>query len=88
MLYGVLDRIEDGLATILVNEKQKEFVISEEKLPKKSKEGTWFILEKTNDTYKIVQIDEEKTKEEMTQTTRLMNQLKARKRTSKFKRKK
>lgn len=87
MLHGVLDRIEDGIATILIDKINKEFTVPHNELPTGSTEGTWFTLLKHGDTFVINEIDQEKTAFESQQSKNVMNQLKARKKTSKFKRK-
>lgn len=87
MFDGVLDRIEDGIATILIEEENKEFTLPQDELPNGSKEGTWFSLKKQNDTFIIHEINEEKTASNWQQSKDLMDKLKSKKRTSKFKRK-
>lgn len=87
MVHGVLDRIEDGVATILIEELNKEITIFEADLPDGSKEGTWFLLNNKNGHFTISEIDVQKTNREQQTTENLMNELKRRKRTSKFKRK-
>lgn len=86
MLYGVLDRIENGKATILIENTNDELIIYEVDLPEGSHEGTWFSLKKENDTYHILEIATEKTAHSWEKSKQLMDQLKAKKRTSRFKR--
>ena len=56
-MKGVLDRIEDGIAVILVEEKGDEFTIREHDLPDGSEEGTWFRLDYGDTGYTILAID-------------------------------
>lgn len=86
MFYGVLDRIEDGIATILIEEKNEELTLPQADLPEGSEEGTWFSLKRKNDTFIIDEIDEAKTASTWQQSKNLMDKLKSKKRTSKFKR--
>jgi len=85
-MKGVIDRIEDGLAVILVEKDNVEFKIKENELPAGSKEGTWFTLDYKNGKYTIISIDEKTTKEMEQTSVLLMNKLKKRKKSSKFKR--
>ena len=86
-MKGVIDRIEDGLAVVLVEEANDEFTIKENKLPTGSKEGTSLTLDYTGGTYTIISIDEETTRKMEETSTLLMNKLQKRKKASKFKRK-
>lgn len=86
MLKGVLDRIEDNQAVVLVEEKGEQFTLPKEKLPPNSKEGTWFSIKQENEKFVIVKIDEQLTKEKQAQSADLMSQLQAKKSSSKFKR--
>lgn len=86
MVRGVLDRIEDGLAVVLIEEEQKQFTIPVSELPPNSKEGTWFTLKKDCDEYSIVEIDEQTTEQMTEKSMDLLAQLRAKKKGSKFKR--
>lgn len=87
MLKGVLDRIEDGFAVILIEELKEEIIISEHNLPTGSKEGTWLIIEQNNDQFRIVKIDEEATRAAFEKSKSLREQLKEKKKGSRYKRK-
>lgn len=85
-MYGVLDRIEDqDLAVILIEEKKKEIILPLDRLPPNSKEGTWFRMSKEDGTYKVLAIDEEKTKQQEIRSADLLAQLRARSTGSKYK---
>jgi len=85
MIKGVLDRIEDNIAVILAEDIGKQFTIPKEKLPSKSKEGTWFSLKVTGEECEILGIDENLTKEKEADSADLLAQLRAKK-GSKYKR--
>lgn len=87
MIKGVLDRIEDGLAVILIEELEEQFTIRTEDLPENSEEGTWFTLKKEGENYVIVAIDKELTQQQQQKASSLLEQLRSKKRGSKFKRK-
>ena len=85
-MRGVIDRIEDGIAVILIEEKNREWRIAKEKLPTGAKEGAVLQLEMTNDTYTIIGLDEEATSAASNKAQKLQNKLQAKKKRSKFKR--
>ncbi|MEI3605346.1 DUF3006 domain-containing protein [Pseudogracilibacillus sp. SE30717A] len=85
-MKGVLDRIEDGVAVILVEEKGDEFTIAEYDLPAGSEVGTWFKLDYKDAGYTILAIDEVATGNETMASALLLKQLQSRKKQSKFKR--
>lgn len=86
-MKGVLDRIEDGIAVILVEDRNAQFTVLEQDLPPGSKEGTWFALEFDGSHYHIKHIDKHTTSEKKERATDLLQQLKLRKKQSKFERK-
>lgn len=86
-MRGVLDRIEDGIAVILVEESDEQFTVSKEELPPGSKEGTWFLLEHDGNKFQIKHIDEQTTKAKEEKVKDLFQQLQSRKKKSKFTRK-
>lgn len=86
-MKGVLDRIEDGLAVILVEAKDDEFTIPKHELPAGSGEGTWFKLSKKDGNYSILSIDEEATGQQRHTSEQLLKKLQKRKKKSKFQRK-
>lgn len=87
-MKGVLDRVEDGIAVILVEETKEQFTVPVTDLPTGSKEGTWFSLATKDDSYYIVTIDEQKTAAQTERINILQQKLQKKRRTSKFKRKK
>jgi len=85
-MKGVLDRIEDGVAVVLIEEKGEEFTLAEYDLPTGSKEGTWFEVTYENGVYVISAIDEQMTKERSEVSKQLLKKLQQKKKQSKFKR--
>lgn len=85
-MKGVLDRIEDGIAVILVEEKGDEFTIRAHDLPDGSEEGTWFRLDYGDTGYTILAIDETTTNEADERSALYFKKLQQRKKQSKFKR--
>lgn len=87
-IKGVLDRFENNdQAVILIEDKKEELIINRRKLPAGSDINTWFHLQKNGERYEVISIDQEKTKVETDQSKKLMEALKKKKKTSKFKRK-
>lgn len=85
-MQGVIDRIEDGIAVVLIEAKNKEWTVEVEHLPKDAKEGTILQLEAESKIYKIIGIDEAVTKTATDKAKSLQNKLRTKKKTSKFKR--
>jgi hypothetical protein len=86
-LKGILDRFENDSAVILIEEEKEELIVPKRDLPKGSKVNTYFVIEKNFNGYEIVGIDEEKTILEREKSSSLMDRLKAKRKTSKFKKK-
>lgn len=86
-LKGILDRFENDSAVILIEEEKEELIVPKRDLPKGSKVNTYFVIEKNFNGYEIVGIDEEKTILERKKSSSLMDRLKAKRKTSKFKKK-
>lgn len=88
LLKGVLDRIEDGdMAVILIENLGEQFEVPVCDLPEGSEEGTWFIVDRCDDAFVVVEIDEETTKKEAHKSEDLLAQLRAKSKGSKYKRK-
>src|SRR5690625_3680789 len=68
MLKGVLDRIEDNQAVILIEEIGEQFTLPQEELPSNSEEGTWFSIKQEHGKFTIIEIDEPLTKEKQAQS--------------------
>ena len=83
---GVLDRIEDGKAVILVESIGKEFLIDESRLPEGSVEGMWFNLTIVADDIKEISIDHQITESREQQVNEKLNRLRKKKTGSKFRR--
>lgn len=86
-MKGILDRFENDSAVILIEEEKEELIVPKRDLPKGSKVNTYFVIEKNFNGYEIVGIDEEKTILEREKSSSLMDRLKAKRKTSKFKKK-
>lgn len=85
-MKAVLDRIVDGShGVMLVGEKEKEYLVPFQKLPKDSKEGMWYRVSIENNEVVVLYFDEEETKNVKERIEDKMASLKARK-GSKFKR--
>lgn len=85
-MKGVLDRIEDDMAVIIIEEVGREFTLAKEELPSGSKIGTWFAIDFSDDQYTILSIDKEKTEQAYEKSALLMKKLQQKKKRSKFKR--
>ncbi len=85
-MRGVIDRIEDGIAVILIDEKQREWSVAEIELPEGSVEGTVVQLEEKDGAFKIISIDQEATAAATKKAQMLQKKLQAKKKHSKFKR--
>ncbi|HLR81130.1 MAG TPA: DUF3006 domain-containing protein [Bacillota bacterium] len=88
-VYGILDRFTDReQAVILIEEMNEELIVSKHDLPEGSRVNTYFLLEKSGDTYEMITIDEEKTRQKAQTSADLMKKLRAKSRGSKFKKNK
>lgn len=85
-MKGVLDRFEGNLAVILLEDEAKEFTTEKESLPKGSVVGTWFHITHNQSNYAISSIDIAETEAKSAANALLLEQLRDRKKTSKFKR--
>ncbi|HLR43428.1 MAG TPA: DUF3006 family protein [Pseudogracilibacillus sp.] len=85
-MLGFLDRIEEDLAVILVEETVNEFTVHTEDLPANSEVGTIFNLDFDGENYQIVSINEEETEKRKETSVKLLQKLQKRKKKSKFKR--
>lgn len=85
-MKGVLDRIEDGLAVILVEDAGNEFTVRQDELPVDSKEGTLFKLDYTDGKYTISSIDTAETERAQEKSALLLRKAQQKKKQSKFKR--
>ena len=61
MEKAVIDRIEDGWATLLVGEREQEVTVPVDELPPKAGEGVWLQLELDGSRVVQIQIDSEET---------------------------
>ena len=72
---GVLDRFENNIAIILIEEIGEELIIAKDQLPENSSENTWFKIEKHAGTYKVIAIDSDKTDQEAKKSLQLIKTL-------------
>ncbi|WP_342431550.1 DUF3006 family protein [Neobacillus sp. FSL H8-0543] len=88
MMKGYLDRIEENkYAVILVEEIQKEFIISKDELPIGSAEKSYFDITIENDKIATLKLNEQSTISEQQKTNDLMAKLRSKSKESKFKKK-
>lgn len=85
-MHGVIDRIEDGTAVILIEEENKEWKIRTESLPIGANEGTILQLDKSNEVYTIIGIDRDATNLASNKAQSLQRKLQSKKKRSKFRR--
>lgn len=85
-MQAVIDRIEDGVAVILIEELKEEWTTDKANLPSGSEAGTWLTIQQTADGWEIIQIDEEATKAASASARNLQQKLQKKKKRSKFKR--
>ncbi|WP_054712606.1 DUF3006 family protein, partial [Bacillus sp. JCM 19041] len=58
-----LDRIEDGIATLLIGEKDDEYNIVADQIPSGVQEGSWLIVEFKENKVVNIQLDNDETVE-------------------------
>ncbi|MBU5468330.1 DUF3006 domain-containing protein [Virgibacillus sp. MSJ-26] len=85
-MKGVLDRLEENKAVILIEESKQEIVINKNQLPANSVTGTWFTIEKQEGRYHFT-IDQAKTEQKKQTSSDLMAKLRTKSGGSKFKKK-
>ena len=72
---GVVDRMENDQAIILINSINKELVVPMNSLPFNAQVNDWLHIEFIDHTYKIVSIDHQLTEKRKRKSTYLINQL-------------
>lgn len=82
---GVLDRIENDKAIMLLETINQIVIVPKDSLPVGSQENMWFNIERVGQTYKVIAINDEITKEYQKKSTHLMNKLRKIKGESKYK---
>lgn len=85
---GVVDRIEEGKATILVETIGKEFTIDNSSLPGDVEEGTWLLVEIDGGKLTVLEVNKEKTEARRSQITEQLSRIRKRSQGSKFQRRK
>lgn len=87
-MKGVLDRIENGYAIILIESNKEELIIPVNQLPAGSSAGTWFSISIENEQVTQLTIDQKTTLQKRQTAEQLRNKLNQLKKTSKYSRKK
>jgi hypothetical protein len=86
-MRGTLDRIEDGyFAVILLEEEQREIVLPVHHLPDGSRVNSWFEIVMDGEDIVSVALDEETADAKENEADALMQKLRSRRRSSRFKR--
>ena len=76
VLYkGVLDRIENGYAIILIETIDQELVLSKDLLPPDILPHTWVNIEFIDHTYKVISIDHQLTEKRKRKSTYMIHKL-------------
>lgn len=74
-MKGVIDRVQKGIATILVEEEGLEFNVDVGELPEEAEQGSWLRLETDNGQLISAEIDTEKTEEKTKQAGEKLGEL-------------
>lgn len=85
-MHGVIDRIEEGIAVILIESRKSEWTVPESQLPQGSKPGTILQLAVTGNDFTIIGIDQEATIAASEKAGTVQQKLQSKKKRSKFKR--
>ncbi|WP_197046626.1 DUF3006 family protein [Oceanobacillus salinisoli] len=72
---GVIDRYENSLAVILVEELEEEFIVPKEELPRGSTEEMWLDISVSKKEFEIISIQEETTEHENKRVGELLKRL-------------
>ncbi len=72
---GVLDRIENDKAIILLESIDETIIVSKKSLPVDSQINMWLNIELIDDTYKVVSIDHQLTEKRERKSTHLIDKL-------------
>lgn len=85
-MRGILDRIEDGqLAVILLEEERREIVLPIHYLPEGSRVNSWFEIMMDGEEIISLALDEETAQAKEDEAETLMQKLRSRRRSSRFK---
>lgn len=85
-MKGMLNRIEDGWAVILIEEEQKEFLLPLSQLPEGSQVNSWFEIELDGEKLCSISLDEESRAAKEKEARDLRRKLRRRSSGSQFKR--
>jgi hypothetical protein len=61
MEQAVIDRIENGIAVVLIGEAERQVNVPREQLPKGAREGAWLKVEMAADQIVRIELDREAT---------------------------
>jgi len=75
---GVIDKISDGRAVILVSDKEEEYVISQNRLPMEVKEGDWLKIEFDGEEIGHIEFDGDQTRKMKDRIEKKMENLRKR----------
>ncbi|WP_081831646.1 DUF3006 domain-containing protein [Geomicrobium sp. JCM 19038] len=76
---AVLDRIEDGIAVLLVGKSEQEYHVKADELPEEATDGAVLDVQITNDQIVDIAINQEETANQKARISAKMNQLKKKK---------
>lgn len=85
-MKGMLNRIEDGWAVILIEEEQKELLLPISQLPEGSGVNSWFDIELVGENLCSISLDVESRAAKETEVRELRTKLRKRSSGSRFKR--
>jgi hypothetical protein len=87
-MRGMLDRIEDGFnAVILLEERGREIIVPVSRLPEGTQIHSWFTITMEEEEIVSIEVDENLSQEKAARAQNLMQRLRGRKSSSRFKRK-
>lgn len=86
-MLGLLDRFEGEKAVILVEEKNREWIVEKSRLPDGSEKGSWLSFEENEGELSHFQIESDLTKEKKETAADLLQSIRLQSKGSKFKRK-
>lgn len=72
---GVVDRIENNKAVVLIDNETEEEIINKNDLPKGCEEGTWVLITKFSDDTYTIEIQKELTEKKKKESILLMKKL-------------
>lgn len=86
-MKGMIDRFEDEQAVILSEEKNQEWIVARSELPAGCEKGTWLSFEEKEEGLSHFRINSDLTQEKKQSADDLLQSIRSRSKSSKFKRK-